>query len=138
MKPLSKRVTKPTEDSLAVASVLMSAVQAYAALVARVPESEAQRRKEQRWANAWQHFRVLVSIFEWRYVLIPVGIRDVSQPYLYGDNEVWVNTRQLHVFGFRVARWYVGRKVYTEKISVRTSVPLKRYRLRRRRGVLKP
>jgi hypothetical protein len=112
-------------------SAIISALRMYATSLAPVPETEAQRRRAQRWANAIQYLRTLLGIFEWRYLLLPVGVREVSQPYEHGNRVVWVTTRQLHVFGVRIARWVVSQKVYTIAPEI-PKVPLKRYRLRRR------
>lgn len=104
----------------------------YASLSEPVPETEAQRRRAQRWANTIQYLRTLLGILEWRYLLLPVGVREVSQPYEHGNRVAWVTTRQLHVFGIRIARWVVGHKVFTVGPEI-PKVPLKRFRRRGRR-----
>jgi hypothetical protein len=97
-------------------------------------DMERARRKAQKWANGAQHLRVLLSVFQWRLVFVPFGIREVVDSYSYDDVVMIVTARQLHVFGVRVARWVKGVRYRREPLPKSTvEVPLKRSRLRRRR-----
>lgn len=69
--------------------------------------SDLDRERINRWSNRWQYFNILFDIYDWRYALLPIGVRESSHPIRYGSKILWVTARQLHVFGLRIARWVV-------------------------------
>ncbi len=78
----------------------------------RLPEkSEEEKREEQRRAerlhNKVENTRTLLGIYEWRYALLPIGVLEKQAIFYEKDRAVRVTTRQLHVFGVRIARWVV-------------------------------
>lgn len=99
-------------------------------------DKRAEQRKAERWHNRLESLRTLLGIFEWRYLLLPVGIRELSQLYYEGEHAMRVRTRNLHVFGIRIARWVVGTSLH----RLVPEPPPARLRLRpwRRKKVKKP
>jgi hypothetical protein len=100
-------------------------------------EQEKRRRRDQRWQNRIQHLRVLLGIFEWRYILLPIGVRRVVHVYSYNREHVYVYAWHVHIFGLRVFRWTNKQKVYREQATL-PRVPFRKYRSspkRRRKSV---
>lgn len=94
---------------------IIAAMRFAAALVNPAPDPRAKRieqHKAERWNNRFENARVLLGIFEWRYVLLPIGVRDLANRYYVGDHAVQVKTRNLYIFGVRIARWSTGAKMF--------------------------
>lgn len=101
-------------------AALKSMVDVYLALTfINVTDPQEQRRvelerqlKDDRVRNKCGNIRVLFGLFEWRYLLLPIGVRN-SESWHWEGNRVRLNNhRQLHIFGFRVARWFVSSTTY--------------------------
>jgi len=64
---------------------------------------EEQRRLE-RLHTRIENLRTLFGIYEWRYAFLLVGVAVTYQHFYEGDYAIRLETRQLYVFGVRVAR----------------------------------
>lgn len=97
-----------------MAFAVMSALRTVADhAVSRVfPDPNLERDRAQRWHNRLQALQTLLSLYEWRYALLPVGIRESTQTFLRGNLMLQVTARQLHVFGIRLARWVVRTETH--------------------------
>lgn len=93
---------------------------------------KAEHRAE-RFRNAIEHFKIFVGVLEWRYLFLPIGVQVVSNRFDHGGSCTIVTTRQLHVFGLRVARWVVDSKVYRLTLVNPPPSPIRRIRPWRRR-----
>lgn len=93
-------------------------------------KQERQRLKDQKWQNRAQHLRILFGIFEWRYILLPVGIKKVVHFYAFDREHLCVYAWHVHVFGIRLFRWVYDTEVYQEDVPL-TKVPRQRYRKKR-------
>lgn len=58
--------------------------------------------------NRAQSLRVLLGLFQWRYLLTPVGITSEEAFARHKGGFVVNHVKQLHIFGIRVARWCIG------------------------------
>lgn len=107
----------------------------FAALNAYINPREptaAQLAREKRWWNTAESIRLLFGIFQWTYLLLPIGIREVRSRYDYGNVFMIVKAHQLHIFGVRIARWVVGAEYHQTQSLTQPRVPLRRHRARRR------
>jgi hypothetical protein len=104
-----------------------------------VPEqSEEEKREEQRRLERLhtriENRRTLFGIYEWRYAFLPVGVAVAYQHFYEGDYAIRLETRQLYVFGVRVARWVAKTSLH----ALVKDPPKARLRLRtwrKKRGV---
>lgn len=90
------------------------------------PKPNLERDRVQRLANRWESLKTLFGLYEWRYALLPIGIRRCAQWCWHGNEATVVVTHQLHVFGIRVARWIVR----VEKQRLVAPMPAARLKLR--------
>lgn len=98
-------------------------------------EAKQERRRQQRWANAVNILCILFGFFEWQYFFLPIGIRRVVYRYGRGDLYLTVYAQQLHVFGFRIARWVTSSEVHHGKeIFIQEPVMPRRNRMRRHKA----
>lgn len=96
-----------------------------------------EEREHQRWRrriNRFNYLKVLFGIFNWRYVLLPIGVMRITHRYfLPNRRQQDVVARCLYIFGIRVARWVVEVKGYREVVEP-PKVLFRRHR-RRKSGV---
>jgi hypothetical protein len=93
--------------------VFDTAVAAYAALMGwdkkvnpEPPEPNA------RMINLWVFLGMLLGVYYLPYALVPVGIRRLPVWHRSDGGYHVHNVRQLHIFGVRAARWFVGEVVW--------------------------
>jgi hypothetical protein len=129
---------KPAERQMDVDAMMMvaSAMQVFArhAVDQVIPpfgqNSDLDRDRANRWSNRIEWVKILFGLYDWRYALLPIGIRESTHPLRHRQQICLVKARQLHIFGFRVARWVVSIE---DRLSIRYPRKLGRLRLRRNR-----
>jgi hypothetical protein len=132
MKSHSLKKADDYEHMVEVAAVVMSTLRTYATRLAPAQTREddlIDRKRAQRWLNAIEYLRTLLGLYEWRYALLPVGVCQRTQRYFGGNAVLYTTTKQLHVFGVRLARWIVKTEVH----GLALPPPNARLRLRKRR-----
>lgn len=65
-------------------------------------------------SNLKGHLRILFGVFEWRYLLVPLGVVCRTATMQGEACTLMYDYREAFVFGVRVARWVVGTpKLYS-------------------------
>lgn len=94
------------------------------------PALEKKRAAQQKQINLAGTLRTVLGIFNWQYILLPVGSRVVYRSVWTGDYINIVRARELYIFGVRIARWVVDDKLYYEPLNV---PPVRRERIAERK-----
>lgn len=74
-------------------------------------------------ARRAEDIRTLLGVYSWPYALMPVGILCGHSVLYYADGAVVTRFRQLHIFGFRIARWITAIVVVPEAKKVAPTEP---------------